>query len=197
MKAWGLWNKYILMTTGQEEWWHQAKPVSVLTYTPDKLWTFPLMVNFGIKTIVWVSSTEHLPSADVWLSDSQRSDRGPGSHPPSWSRVEWVRNTHTVRSPPTHIPIQSGLVWNTEVHTKNISIVIPGTFHMHLARRALQHEAEDNTCIKLFTWQVSIDLTICAFWQESMEPARLRITHTADSSMNSDTCGGAHSHVWI
>lgn len=51
----------------------------------------------------------------------------------------------------------------------------------------------DNTCTMLLTWQVSIDLTICAFWQESIEPARLRITHTADSSMNSDTCGGAQS----
>jgi len=26
-----------------------------------------------------------------------------------------------------------------------------------------------------------------------MEPARLRITHTADSSMNSDTCGGTET----
>lgn len=156
-------------------------------------------VNFSVNDYLGLQYRDgsHLPSADVWLSDSQRSDRGPRSHPPTWSRVEWVRNTHTVRSPSTNIPIQSGLVWNTEVHTKNISTVIPGTFHMHLARRALQHEAEDNTCINLFTWQVSIDLTICAFWQESMEPARLRITHTADSSMNSDTCGGAHSHVWI
>ncbi len=34
---------------------------------------------------------------------------------------------------------------------------------MHLARRAFQHEAEDNTCRILCTWQVSIDLTICAF----------------------------------
>lgn len=39
------------------------------------------------------------------------------------------------------------------------------------------------------TWQVSMDLTICAFWQDSIEPARLSITHTADSSINSDTCG--------
>lgn len=45
----------------------------------------------------------------------------------------------------------------------------------------------------LCTWQVSIDLTICAFWQESIEPARLRITHTAESSMNSDTFRGAQS----
>lgn len=74
---------------------------------------------------------------------------------------------------------------------------IPGTFPAHLARRTFQHEADYNTSKCLCTWQVSIDLTICAFWQESMEPARLRITQTADSSINSDTCGEAVSRFGL
>lgn len=80
-----------------------------------------------------------------------------------------------------------------EAHLKTYSQLFL-TRSMHLAEKGI---SADNTCIMLCTWQVSMDLTICAFWQESIEPARLRITHTADSSMNSDTCGGTQSHVLI
>lgn len=51
-----------------------------------------------------------------------------------------------------------------------------------------EREEETKNKRRQLTWHLRYDLTICAFWQDSMEPARLRITHTADSSMNNDTC---------
>lgn len=84
------------------------------------------------------------------------------------------------------------LICTLKTYSSNLKLFLTRS-PVHLARRAFQHEAEYNTCKMLCTWQVIIDLTICAFWQESIEPARLRITQTADSSMNSDTCGGEQS----
>lgn len=42
--------------------------------------------------------------------------------------------------------------------------------------------------VGLTSWQSSRELTSWAFWQERMEPARLSITHTADSSMKNVIC---------
>lgn len=113
-----------------------------------------------------------LPSVDAWPSGSQHSGTGPGCPPQWWSRSGWAHSTRTDRSPPAHI---------CEAVTENTPTCDTCN-------------AADVTGPRLSTWQVSMDLTICAFWQESIEPARLRMTQTADSSMKSDTCGRVHAH---
>lgn len=53
---------------------------------------------------------------------------------------------------------------------------------------AVYKECMDWGPVGLTSWQSSRELTSWAFWQERMEPARLSITHTADSSMKNVIC---------
>lgn len=102
---------------------------------------------------------------------------------------DWVGAQHT-QSPFT--------TWTAKTYRISDDTYTETHAHMHtksiarLTGRALHH-----LCPLLLTWHVSMDLTICAFWQESMDPARLKITHTADRSMKSDTWGERASSLWF
>lgn len=62
----------------------------------------------------------------------------------------------------------------------------------------LNYKMKTNRCgqvrfkapVGLTSWQSSRELTSWAFWQDRIEPARLSITHTADSSMKKVICHG-------
>lgn len=139
------------------------------------LWNFPLMVHLVDEKIFWVSRPQRhiLPTFSWCLTEWQSAFRKRTRVVTSLMEQEWVGAQHTHR-PFSPCPERSDVK-----HWTAPDILTYCLFFFTC-----------NTCTMLCTLQVSIDLTICAFWQESMEPARLRITHTADSSMNSDTCGG-------